>query len=244
MKLKAFSTVTAALLCSASAAADFTFIPKAGIANKSYQLDMGDGFATDKDEITASATGIIWGLTVAHSSKWYFDFEQYDGTGSHEGFVEDSDDLVRHDINLSIGRALENGYTVFGGFRHGASKFKFDNDDGRRSDLENASVGVFVGGAKNFTLDATSNISLSAAIASLTAEFKSFDTGEAIDATGDTIGFSLGAAWNKRFIQKLNLSIGGRYQAYTYEDVKDGSREIGDQTENITSLYAKVGYIF
>lgn len=244
MKLKALSTVAVALLCSAGAAADYTFIPKLGYAQKSYSLDMGDGFPSNKDTITATASGVIWGFTVAHSSKWYFDVEEFNGTGTHKGFVEDSDTFVKRNTAFSVGRILDDGYTLFGGFRFGGSEFQFENSGGQSSDLDNDTTGVFLGGAKNFSLDATSNVSVSAGIAALTAEFKSFDTGEAIDAKGDTIGYSLGAAWNKRIMNDWNLSVGGRYQSYKYDDVKDDNTVIGDQSETITSLYAKVGYIF
>ena len=145
---------------------------------------------------------------------------------------------------MSIGRSFDEGYTAFVGIRHGGSEFQFDNGITTAAELDNDSVGLFAGGAKSFVLNPTSNISLSAAVASLTAEFKSFDTGTAIDATGDTIGYSLGVAWNKRIIKKWNLSIGGRYQSFTYSDVKDERTVIGDQSETITSLYTKIGYIF
>jgi hypothetical protein len=243
MKLKAFSTVAAALLCSAGAAAEYTFIPKLGYAQKFYSLDMGDGFPSNKDTITATATGVVWGLTVAHSSKWYFDFEQFDGTGTHKGFVENDDDFIRSEVTFSFGRAFGDGYTGFMGFRHGGSEFRYPHYD-ETGDLDNDATGVFIGAAKRFNLDATSNVSLSAGIAALTAEFKSFHTDPDIDAKGDTIGYSLGAAWNKRVMQKWNVSLGGRYQAYKYDDVKDSETVIGDQAETISAIYAKVGYIF
>lgn len=228
------------------ALADYSFIPKLGYAQKNYKLDMGDGFPSSKDVITASASGTIWGFTLAHSSRWYFDFEQFDsGVGTHEGFVEQEDDYIRHDVTFSIGRSFKTGYTVFGGLRFGNSEFRFDRgDDIKYGALDNDAGGPFIGAAKNLPLSDSSNLTLSAGLAALTAEFKSFDTGQAIDAKGDTIGFSLAGAFNKRIFEKWNLSAGVRYQAYEYQDVKDDATVIGDQSEAITSMFAKVGYIF
>ncbi len=244
MKFSTKILAAALIVLPVSALADYNFIPKLGIGHKSYSLDMGKGFPSNKNVINASVTGVSWGFTVVSSSKWYFDFEQFGGTGTHEGLTAEDGDFVRQDISLSIGRSFDEGYTAFAGFRHGGSEFQFDNGVTKSAELDNDSVGLFVGGAKSFVLSSTSNIALSGAIASLTAEFKSFDTGTAIDATGDTIGYSLGVAWNKRFAKKWNLSVGGRYQSYTYTDVKDDTTVIGDQSETITSLYAKMGYIF
>ena len=244
--MKTFATLTtiAAFLLPLQSSADYNFIPKLGIANKAYQLDMGPGFPSHDSTISASVTGLIWGFSIAHSSRWYMDFEQFDGTGTHEGFVEYSDDFRRSDISLSFGRTFDGGLSAFAGTRFGGSEFQFINSGGEVSNLNNDTTGFFVGGAKGFVIDPTSNVSLSLAIASLTAEFKSFHTEPDIDASGDTLGYSFGGAWNKRLLQNFNLSIGGRYQAYKYDDVKDDTTVIGDQSETISSVYAKLGYIF
>lgn len=244
MKLSTKLLATALIVLPATTSADYNFIPKLGLTNKTYSLDMGQGFPTDKDTITATVTGLSWGFTVVSSSKWYLDFEQFGGTGTHTGLTADSGDYVRSDGSLSIGRSFDGGFTAFTGVRFGSSEFIYDNGTDDDADILNDNVGIFIGGAKSFVLTPNSNFSLSIAIASLTGEFKSFHSETDIDATGDTLGFSLGAAWNKRIAKKWNLSLGGRYQSFTYNDVKDAQTVIGDQSETITSIYAKMGYIF
>lgn len=229
--------------------AGWSFIPKIGLESKAYTLEIGPGYPSVDKEVKGSLMGLALGFTIANDNGWYFDIETFEGSGSHEGLTDSGEDeFTRGEGAISLGKAIGEGFTVFGGFRSGNNRFHYEGNEfqtGETAELQVQSAGLFVGLSKSLILSPGTSLALSAAVASMTAEFKDFDIdAQGIDATGDTLGYSLSMSFNKELMKKWNLSLGGRYQAFTYDEVKDGSRIIGDQVEKVAALFIKTSYRF
>lgn len=237
------------LVAALPASAGWSFIPKVGIEHKSYSLEIGPGYPSADKEVTGTATGFSIGFTIANDNGWYFDFETFDGSGTHEGLVEAGENkAVRGEIAVSLGKAVGEGFTAFGGVRAGGNSYFYDDtgfQSGDESRLEVGTFGPFIGLSKSLILSSDTSLALSAAVASLTAEVKDFDVNSTgIDATGDALGYSLSMSLNKQLYEKWSMSLGGRYQAFTYKNVKDSNQIIGDQTEKVAAVFVKTSYLF
>lgn len=170
-------------------------------------------------------------VTVSNSSGFYGDFE----------FREDGDDeqnLERNTLTFTAGKNFpQHGVTGFFGYQMSETATIGDADVGEQEVyFENS--GLFLGAAKSFSLNDSSNFSLSTAIGQMTAELDIQDSSSSYIATTDALGMSLGMAYTSWYPSGFAYSLGAKAQQYSYELEDNDALE----DELVTLLYLKLSY--
>ena len=224
-------------------ASDVLVRPRASLGLASYSLTIGD--AGSEAEATSSYIKGGFGLTIAKENL-YFDLGYSTSFGAtHDAFIVE-EDFVRTDLNLTVGTALNNGLSVFGGFKTGESELS-DTFTGLTTSFK--ASGIFFGASKSWS-GANDSISVNAAIAFLDGELTdddpTFDLGysNARDASANTVGLSFGAGYNYYLSDDSGISLKGMFQSYNFTGWEDPNPYLGvpDTTERLFS--AEASYFF
>ena len=168
------------------------------------------------------------GLTYA-TGNIYFDAAISQSLAATHDWPDFEGNFERVDMALTAGYFLDNGWSVFGGYKSGKSEFFRDNNPGYSLTFE--AYGLFGGASKVFNLGSGSSMSLSGALASMTADV--YDTGTVNDS-GSAVGLSFTAAYNLPISDDSGLRVRGFYQNYSFS----GFNTVGDANETILGIEA------
>jgi len=230
--------LTAGLLASTSVFADAKFRPRVDVGLANYELTIIEPpFADSTSKSTYLKAGI--GGTII-TGRWYFDLG-YNGSinaEADESFGGTSD-LVRKDLTLTAGYVFQSNWTVFGGYKSGASEFSNYTGDTTGFTDEFTADGLYAGAGVNFP-SGKNVFSINAALAILNGEYSS---NAGTEFSADSAGLSFGAGYSMPFSNTSGLAIKANYQYYDFQNFEDGAGFVLDNvevTESILSL--DVGY--
>ena len=215
MNYRLLSTLLA-MACTAasmSASAETIFRPRASIGSSSYELaftESGDSLS----KVSYLKGGV--GATIA-TGQLYFDVGYNGSLGAKysDSYDGSDQDFLRSDLTLTVGYALPNHITVFGGFK---------------------SSGPYFGAG--ISIPAGSGIwSFNGAIAVLSATLKDDTvTFPPFDAKADSAGFSIGAGYTLPFGGTQGISFKANVQGYNYTGWTDPIYTIDDIKETIVAF--------
>lgn len=233
MNYRLLSTMLAITCATASisASAETLFRPRASIGYSSYELAF-TGTGNALSSISYLKGGI--GATIA-TGQLYFDAGYSGSLGAkYDDGVMPDQDFLREDLTLTVGYALANHITVFGGYKAGTTEYTaFDEPN---TTLKFEATGPYFGAGISIPTD-SGVWSLNGAIAILSATLKDDTTGFVpYDASADSVGFSLGAGYTIPFGGTQGLSFKASYQSYDYTGWTDPVYTILDTTETLVAL--------
>jgi len=228
-------TTMLAMTCAAtsiSVSAETLFRPRASIGYSSYELKFTGASSGTLSSVSYLKGGV--GATIA-SGKLYFDLGYTGSLGAKydDGVVADQD-FLRDDLTLTVGYALPNNVTVFGGYKSGTTEYTaFDEPN---TTLKFEATGPYFGAG--ISIPTGSGVwSINGAIAILSATLKDDTVGfTPYDASADSVGFSLGAGYTLTFDGGQGLSFKASYQTYDYTGWSDPVYTIPDIEETILAL--------
>lgn len=214
---------------SANVSAETLMRPRASLGFASYELDFVDT-STTFDPITYLALGA--GITLAKDNL-FFDASVTTALGASYDFGATSDEnFYRNDIALTAGLLLNDGLSVFGGFKIGQTEF--DNPYPGASVLTFDSSGLYGGVSKSIPMQ-QNVLSINAALAIMGGELSD---SAGYSTEGDTFGFSMGATYSINLSADNGIMVRGGVQSYSFVDFDDNATS--DTTEVIVS--ADVAY--
>ena len=234
MNYRLLSTLLA-MACTAasmSASAETIFRPRASIGSSSYELaftESGDSLS----KVSYLKGGV--GATIA-TGQLYFDVGYNGSLGAKysDSYDGSDQDFLRSDLTLTVGYALPNHITVFGGFKSGTTEYTaFDEPN---TTLKFEASGPYFGAG--ISIPAGSGIwSFNGAIAVLSATLKDDTvTFPPFDAKADSAGFSIGAGYTLPFGGTQGISFKANVQGYNYTGWTDPVYTIDDIKETIVAF--------
>lgn len=232
MKRSLLGLAIAASLAAGVAQADTLIRPRVTLGYDSYEIKTNyysSGAATSE----YMSAGL--GLTFAFGEGWYADAAYKTSMdATHDGdvptYTTTEQDLTRTDTTLTIGKRLNESFSIFGGYKAGKSTLAAPPGAFTWSEDRFEASGPFIGGAAFFKLGSSIGMNVSAAYASMSGNW-SDDNGFSADASTD--GFSFGVGMNIPVTDKSGVAVNLSSQEYTYT----GS-SISDFKESVTSLSA------
>jgi hypothetical protein len=241
MNYRYLSTILAASLAavSMSASAETIFRPRVSLGYSNYEFAIpSNNFTIDTNYLKGGV-----GATIA-TGRLYFDLG-YSGSIDAEyndGTLPQDEEFLRKDLTLTVGYVIGNNITIFGGYKSGSSEFS--NVDVGISKTKFEASGPYVGAGIGFPVG-KGTLSVNGAVAFQDADLTDNDTvGTPLNATGDTLGLSIGAAYNMPFSREQGIAFKANYQDYDYSDWQDPNYTISDITETIFFVDAEYYYNF
>ncbi len=215
------SAATLILICiTAANAQDVTVRARVGVSQNNFSsIYSGGPMKSDYQSLNT-------GLTLIESSGWYADValkNSMSAKWSLNGFGTDSnngsqigsgkDSYTRKDTTLTIGKALDGGVQVFGGYQLANSTI--DLGPVVRNYKEEFNVkGFFAGVGKTIPLSVGS-VNINGAVGQMKARMLD---GRGTWNDSDTgTGYSLGATYSYPLAEKTTLSVEFKQQAYKYK---------------------------
>ncbi|MCW8956546.1 MAG: hypothetical protein OQL09_06655 [Gammaproteobacteria bacterium] len=208
--------------------------PRASVGFASYELSFSDptlGSISDTSYMTLGA-----GATFAQDNI-YFDVSVTTALGASHDFTEfdQDEDFFRNDLALTVGLVLDQGISVFGGYKSGETEY--ENPSATSTLLSFETSGIFGGASMSFP-SGNDVVSVNAALAFMEGTLTDNDTAfTPYDETADTIGLSFGAAYVKNITNDTGLMFKGAFQLYAFSDWT-GNYSIADLDETIFSVEA------
>jgi hypothetical protein len=193
------------------------------------------------------------GITYIQATGWYADLalkNSMSAKWSLNGFGNDSnnglqigsgnDPYVRKDITLTVGKALDGGIQLFGGYQQANSTIDMGPLFPTRAHYkEEFNVkGYFVGIGKTFAMPVGS-VNLNGALGQMKGRLLAGNENWYESDTGT--GFSLGATYSYPLAEKTTLSLEYKTQAYKYK-ISSGPSTGGD--DKIQVFGANISYQF
>ena len=226
-KVKKISKLSFILLISTLTLATFaqdegTWRARVGVSQNSFTTLWSGG------DVKANFQSLNTGATYIAPSGWFFDgvlktsgkttWNSVELTNA-EGALNDGhdNDYSRTDTTITVGKAFEGGYQVFGGYQNSASKLTLPNawvtNYGSQSSEKFNVSGYFVGVGKTFAVGSGS-LNLNVAIGQMTGKLTD-SVGQDHTSSGGT-GTSFGATYTYLFDKHLGLSVEVKEQQYKY----------------------------
>jgi len=211
-----------------SAQADMSVIPRISAESQSYQTDFSSA-----DYVSFGA-----GISFVAESKLYVDFEFFRNNGEDRIVGE----VTREETTLTVGKAISNGLSLFGGYKIARSVGVDETNENANSsslnEIELDTDGLFVGVSKTFSAGERGMFTLAAAVSPMNARVTTEDlqTGDDIVSEESATGVSLNVAYNHMLTNSLISSVGYKQQSFSY------GGDIG--SEEVSSLFAKLAYRF
>ena len=233
-KIVSLLFVGLATVQAANVNAETLFRPRAAIGFASYELSFSDptlGSISDTSYMTLGA-----GATFAQDNV-FFDVSFTTALGASHDFTEfgQDEDFFRNDIAFTVGMVLDQGVSVFGGYKTG--KTEYDNPSASSTILEFETSGIFGGASISFP-SGNDVVSVNGALAIMDGTLTDDDTFfTPYDESADTIGVSFGAAYVKNISNDTGLMFKGAFQLYAFSDWS-GNYTLEDLDESIFSLEA------
>jgi hypothetical protein len=226
------------LAATAASAQDGVIRGRVGIAQNSFSsLFSGGGLTSNYQSLNTGATYIL-------SSGWYADGALKQSIGAKwdvDGGVradQKGNEYKRQDITLTLGKALDGGVQVFGGYQQAKSTINLG--PGAANFEEHFDVkGFFVGAGKTIPMSVGS-VNLNAAIGQMTGRL--FDGGSVWHDSDKGTGYSLGATYSYPLAEKMTLSVEYKLQTYKYKFDANSPNTGGD--DKLQVFGANVSYQF
>jgi hypothetical protein len=189
------------------------------------------------------------GLTFIRPSGWYFDAGVKNsisakwslngaGTDSGSSIGNGTDSFKRQDLTFTVGKALDDGIQVFGGYQQANSSI--DLGSSVNNYIEKFNVrGYFVGAGKTFPLSVGS-INLNGAVGQMKARL--LDATATWNDSNSGSGYSVGATYSYPLAEKTTLSFEYKFQAYNYKFGSSSPNTGGD--DKLQVLGANISYRF
>lgn len=203
----------AACTVSATAMAENTVRLRAGVAAVQYVAPDPNG------DIKSDFNALLLGATLITDAGWFFDLGSRTSTSAkwnaQDLFPPLSDqDFERRDLTLTVGKALGNGLSVFGGYQAGDSELTLDSTPlgGTKDWLKQKTQGFFVGVGKGFAVG-NGTLALSGALGMMKAEITD-SFGGPTEKSDSGSGVSLGLAYNYFFTKSIGITADLKYQSY------------------------------
>lgn len=236
-------------------AQELTFQPRVSLGYQAYDFDLSgdDGVFDFKGDYFLGGLG----LTVQRG-RFFVDLygqtnltEAEDNEGNIDGSGVDRDAKAdRNEVNATLGYAVTQNVSVFGGLKYANNTVENEFDDGVDQidvDLDVEYFGPFAGASIAIPVADAGAVALSGSVAYLDGEVDTdveVDIGDVQDSAsaevdGTAIGFNVGAAWIGSLaplspdLAKLGYTVGLDYSGYEF---KDG----GDKVFNEETLRFKV----
>lgn len=227
-------TATALIMTCQSVNAESLFRPRAALGFAAYDLSMDAG-TTNLSKSSYMTLGV--GATLA-MDQVYFDVAVTNSLSAEydNDDTATTEDFSRQDIALTVGLALDGGFSVFGGYKTGSSEYTnlsltsatttFDTD------------GLFFGAGIALPVD-NNSLSFSGALALMNGTLEDNDTFfTPFNEEADTVGISLSMAYTMNFSETNGLTLKGAVQSYGFTDWTGPNSPLPDMTETIVSVEA------
>lgn len=219
--------------------AETIFRPRVSVGLSNYELAFTQS-GNSLSSVSYLKGGV--GATIA-TGQLYFDLGYNGSMGAKydDGIIADQD-FLRTDLTLTVGYVLPNNITVFGGYKSGTTEYTdlFTVDTTTKFEATGPYFGAGIG------LPAGNGVlSLNGAIAILSADLTDNDPNVTqFNATGDSVGFSIGAGYSMTFGGSHGLAFKANYQAYNYTSWTDPNYIIDDTKETIFAMDVEYYYNF
>jgi hypothetical protein len=241
MKYRLLSTMLAITCATAavSASAETLFRPRVSLGFSNYELAFTQS-GNSLSSVTYLKGGI--GATIA-TGQLYFDAGYSGSMGAKydDGIVADQD-FLRNDLTLTVGYVLPNNITVFGGYKSGTTEYTdwLSVDTTTKFEASGPYFGAGIGMPVGEGV-----LSFNGAIAVLSADLTDNDPNlTQFNASGDSVGLSLGAGYSMTFGGKHGLAFKASYQVYDYTGWTDPNYTIDDTQETILAMDVEYYYNF
>lgn len=164
------------------------------------------------------------GVTYIQPSGWYGDLAMknsmsakwsLNGLGNDSGTTigNGNDEYTRKDITLTIGKALEGGIQVFGGYQQANSTINLGPLVSNFKEEFNVK-GFFIGAGKTIPMSVGS-VNINGAVGQMKARL--LDGSSTWNESDNGTGFSFGATYSYPLSDKTTLSLEYKQQAYKYK---------------------------
>lgn len=224
-----------------------------GYANLSFPQKLDQEVSFPSANLTVAGAWKRWQLTLNGT------FSLQDADISEE---EDTGDASRNDLDLTLGYQIGDHWSVFTGYKDGATEILFasrEGDDMGRPSLvkeKYEQAGPYLGASYAWEFEKAGRLSLSLAYAKLDAKNNfaaNTDTDEDDEelefddisgqVSGDTEGFSYGLSWTMPL--SGNLLFQTRLKVNDYkQDINSQGQEFKNIDESLTSLLVGLAYVF
>lgn len=244
MTLK-FVSLAAILATSSLALADDGVIRgRAGLSRNDFTSLYSGG------PLKSTYNSLNLGVTYIQTTGWYYDLAlknslsaKWELTGERNpadvafDIGSGNDSYKRNDTTLTIGKALDGGIQVFGGYQRANSTMDLGPNTGNYLEKFNVN-GLFVGAGKTIPMSVGS-ININGAIGQMKGKLLAANSQWYTSDTGT--GFSLGLSYSYPLSDKSTLSLEYKRQAYKYE-FTSGPSTGGD--DKLQSIGANISYQF
>lgn len=210
--------------------------PRAAIGYASYELSPSDPSLDSISDTSYMTLGA--GATIAQDNM-YFDVSFTTALDASHDFSStgQDEDFFRNDLALTVGFVLDQGLSVFGGYKSGKTEYDNPATSATSTVLTFETSGIFGGASMSFP-QGNDVISVNVALAFMEGELTDDDTvAIPFDETADTLGLSFGAAYVKNISNDAGLIFKGAFQLYAFSDWT-GNYTLDDLDESIFSLEA------
>ncbi|MGI8738104.1 MAG: hypothetical protein ACR2KU_00165 [Gammaproteobacteria bacterium] len=241
---------------STAAALDFTVQPRINTGAMYYELDVENSISVD------DTLPFVGGGVTAFVDRFYVDlyaqgaFSGDDALQQSQGVDDPSGatiDWDRAEYSASAGVAVTDRFSVFAGYRRSDMGFNLLSGDSDVALFDYQNEGPFVGA--NYGLPININewlngtLALNVAVARFDGEID-FSNAEVPDITGDTVGYTAGAAWignliapadSGLFANGLNYTIGVDGYSYNFDQDNVDPGDPGGDEISETVIRGSVG---
>jgi hypothetical protein len=218
---------------------------RAGVSYNSYDTVWSGG------PLKTDFYSLNLGASYVTQDRWYVDGSFRGSMNGTWNSVElatpnngKDEDYKRNDYTLTIGKGLNDNWTVFGGYQYSDSTITLPAAFISAYNTVNEETlkigGFFVGGAKSFVVG-NGSLSVNASVGAMKAELVD---SIGIKHTSDTgFGGSVGTSYSYYFTKNLGLMAEAKYQKYSY-DYPASSMILtsGDDTMKLIGLNLIVQY--
>ncbi len=184
---------------------------RASLGYSSYGLTLSGSGSTTPDA-TSQYLAAGAGITYA-TGDLYFDASGSMSINATHDWPKFEGDFERTDSTLTAGYLLEQGWSVFGGYKYGKSELFQGNLPGYSLTFE--AYGLFGGAGKSIGLNNGASMSFNGALAFMTGDV--YDT-KTLKDSGKATGLSFSAAYNRPLSHNSGIQLRGFYQSYSFSD--------------------------
>lgn len=194
---------------------------RASVGYSSYAITLSGSGSPDATSQYLVAGG---GVTYA-TGDMYFDASGSISLAATHDWPSHEGDFQRTDSTLTAGYLLDQGWSVFGGYKYGKSEILQDNLPAYKLTFE--AYGFFGGASKSVGLENGTSMSFSGALAFMTGDI--YEVSSGLNDSGSAVGLSFAAGYNKPLSTNSGIRLRGFYQSYSFSDfttVKDVQEDI------------------
>lgn len=203
---------------------------RASVGFSSYALTITGAGSTTPDA-TSQYLAVGAGLTYA-TGNMYFDASGSISVDATHDWPGNEGDFQRTDTALTGGYLLDDGWSVFGGYKWGTSEFSKDTDPSYKLTFE--AYGFFGGASRAIGLGNGASMSLSGALAYMKGDLYNNST---LNDSGNALGLSFTAAYNLPLGADSGIQVRGFYQNYSFSGFSNSNNNADEEILGIEAGY-------